>query len=96
MTGFALAALTVGALVAALLGAIRLLRGPTHADRIVALDLFLASAVALCIAAALGTGRTAYLDVAIGLALVSFVGTVAWARLVDRAASIRRETRGGP
>jgi multicomponent Na+:H+ antiporter subunit F len=103
MIEFAIPALVVGSLLAALLGAIRLLRGPSHADRIIALDLLLAAAVALCIAAALETGRTVYLDVAIGTALVSFVGTVAWARLVDRAAAIRaaigsagRETRGRP
>jgi multicomponent Na+:H+ antiporter subunit F len=96
MIEFAIPALVIGSLVAALLGAIRLLRGPTHADRIIALDLFLAAAVALCIAAALGTGRTVYLDVAIGTALVSFVGTVAWARLVDRAAEVRREPGGRP
>ena len=54
--------------------------------RVVALDIFLAAAVALCVAASLGTGRTVFLDVAIGLALVGFVGTVGWARLIERSA----------
>jgi multicomponent Na+:H+ antiporter subunit F len=44
--------------------------------------------VALCVAASLATGRTVFLDVAIGLALVGFVGTVGWARLVDRSADL--------
>ncbi len=69
---------------AALLGFHRLLKGPTQADRVVALDLLFAVAVLLCVAAALVTGRTAFLDVSIGLALVGFVGTLAWARLIDR------------
>jgi hypothetical protein len=45
---------------------------------------FLAAAVALCVGASLATARTVFLDVAIGLALVGFVATVGWARLVDK------------
>ena len=44
-----------------------------------------AAAIALAIAASLATGRTVFLDVAIGLALVGFVATIGWARLVQRA-----------
>ena len=78
--------LTALALLATLIAALRIVRGPRHADRVVALDIFLAAAVALCVAASLGTGRTVFLDVAIGLALVGFVGTVGWARLIERSA----------
>lgn len=74
--------LVAGAALAALLAGVRLLTGPTHADRVVALDIFLAAAIALAVAASLGTGRTVFLDVAIGLALVGFVATIGWARLV--------------
>ena len=83
--------LTIGALVVAALGTVRIVKGPTSADRVLALDLFLTAAVALAIAAALGTGRTVYLDVAIGLALLGFVGTIGWARLIDRAALRRQQ-----
>lgn len=76
--------LVLGALVATAIATFRIIRGPTHADRIVALDIFLAGAVALCVAASIATGRTVFLDVAIGLALVGFVATVGWARLVDQ------------
>lgn len=76
---------------AALLGFYRLLRGPTPADRVVALDLLFAVAVLLGIAAALLTGRTAFLDVALGLALVGFVGTLAWARWIDQRAAREEE-----
>jgi multicomponent Na+:H+ antiporter subunit F len=74
---------------AALLGFYRLLKGPRQADRVVALDVLFAVAVLLAVLAALLTGRTAFLDVALGLALVGFVGTLAWARLIDRQSTVR-------
>lgn len=85
MTGVALVVLVVGSLLAAALATVRIVAGPTHADRVVALDIFLAAAIALAVAASLGTGRTVFLDVAIGLALVGFVATIGWARLIARA-----------
>lgn len=69
---------------AAMAGFYRLLAGPTRADRVIALDLLFAIAVVLCICAALASGSPAFLDVAIGLSLVGFVATIAWARLIDR------------
>jgi multicomponent Na+:H+ antiporter subunit F len=95
---WAVPALTALALLATLIATVRIVRGPRHADRVVALDIFLASAVALCVAASLGTGRTVFLDVAIGLALVGFVGTVGWARLIERSTldGATREPDGGP
>ncbi|ODV13456.1 MAG: hypothetical protein ABT20_02070 [Rubrivivax sp. SCN 70-15] len=91
---WAAALLTALALLATLLATVRLVRGPRHADRVVALDIFLAAAVALCVAASLGTGRTVFLDVAIGLALVGFVGTVGWARLIERSAPSETQEPG--
>ena len=49
------------------------------------------AAIALAVAASLGTGRTVFLDVAVGLALVGFVATIGWARLIQRA----RQTQPG-
>ena len=69
---------------AALGGFYRLLAGPTRADRVIAMDLLFAVAVVLCICAAIVSGSSAFLDVAIGLTLVGFVATIAWARLIDR------------
>ena len=74
---------------AALAGFYRLLLGPTRADRVIALDLLFAIAVVLCICAAIVSGSPAFLDVAIGLALIGFVATIAWARLIDRLISER-------
>jgi multicomponent Na+:H+ antiporter subunit F len=84
-SSLAIGALVLGALLAAGLAMWRILAGPTDADRIVALDIFLAGAIALAVAASLATARTVFLDVAIGLALVGFVATIGWARLVERS-----------
>lgn len=86
--------LVLGAIIAALLAMVRIISGPTHADRIVALDIFLATAIVFAVAASLATGRTVFLDVAIGLALVGFVATIGWARLLARAA--RSDTERSP
>jgi len=110
MSGVAITLLVVGALLAAGLAVWRIVGGPTNADRIVALDIFLAAGIALAIAASLATARTVFLDVAIGLALVGFVATIGWARLIERAprrdavrrgatadaATTRRGGRDGP
>lgn len=89
MIAWATLLLVLAALLSAGLAIWRLLRGPTHADRIVALDIFLAAALALCIAASLATGRTVFIDVGVGLALVGFVATLGWARLLERAPAQR-------
>ncbi len=73
--------------IAVMAGFYRLLAGPTRADRVIALDLLFAVAVVLCICASLASGSTAFLDVAIGLSLVGFLATIAWARLIDRQVS---------
>jgi len=76
---------------AAMVGFYRLLAGPTRADRVIALDLLFAVAVVLSICAALASGSPAFLDVAIGLSLVGFVATIAWARLVDQQVTREEE-----
>lgn len=78
-------ALVILALAAAALALLRIIRGPSQADRIIALDILLAAAIALAIAAGLLTSRTVFIDVAMGLALVGFVGTIGWARFVEQS-----------
>lgn len=79
-----LVTLVVGGALAALFLALgRLLRGPTQADRVVALDVVFSCSLALATAASLASGRVLFLDVAIGLAVVGFVATIVWARLID-------------
>ncbi len=54
-------------------------RLPGVADRLVAVDVLSACALAACLVAAARTGHTAFLDVALGFALVAFLATVCWA-----------------
>ena len=72
----------------------RLLRGPSLADRVVALDVLNILAVAYCALLAMASGRAVYLDAAIALALVAFLVTVAFARFVERSASNGRPPAG--
>jgi len=73
-------------LVAMLLVLVRLVRGPNLGDRILALDTLTILAVGLIGALAVLTGFTLYIDIAIAIALVGFLSTVALARyLLARA-----------
>ena len=70
--------------VALLLAFIRLVKGPTLPDRIVAMDLFGVLIVGLIVVLAGWSGVRATLDAAIVIALVGFLGTVAYATYVER------------
>jgi multicomponent Na+:H+ antiporter subunit F len=63
---------------------VRLLKGPSLPDRIVALDMMTVLIVSFCGLYAMLSGDTAFVDVAIVLALVGFLATVALARFVER------------
>ena len=81
----AVAAMALDVLVLALfLAFIRLVRGPSLPDRVVALDLCGTLVVGMIAVQAIMTDQRVLLDVAIGLALVAFLGTVAFARYVKR------------
>jgi multicomponent Na+:H+ antiporter subunit F len=70
--------------VALLLAVVRLVRGPTLPDRIVAMDLVGVLVVGLIVVLAASTGVRATLDAAVVIALIGFVGTVAYAAYVQR------------
>lgn len=63
---------------------IRILRGPTIFDRIVALDLFAGLCLGIIVAFAIGFNQPVFLEVAFVIALVGFLGTVALARYLER------------
>jgi multicomponent Na+:H+ antiporter subunit F len=65
-------------------GFVRLARGPTLADRVVALDMMTVIIVAFCGLYAILADEAAFLDVAIVMALVGFLATVALARFAER------------
>ena len=83
--GWALAISTLFVIVALLAAAYRLLAGPTLADRVVALDLVSGLLVVFLVIFKLVSGVGAYIYVGIGLALIAFLGTVAFARYIERA-----------
>ncbi|MDQ7842783.1 MAG: cation:proton antiporter [Armatimonadota bacterium] len=64
----------------------RLARGPTLPDRVVALDLISALAVGIIGVYSIETNQRVLIEVAIVLALISFLGTVAFARYLERRA----------
>ena len=70
--------------VALVIAFIRLVKGPTLPDRIVAMDLFGVLVVGLIVVLAGSSGVRATLDAAIVIALVGFLGTVAYATYVER------------
>jgi multicomponent Na+:H+ antiporter subunit F len=70
---------------AACLAFIRLLKGPTLPDRVVAIDLIGVLMVCILVVTAAATEQQAFLDVAMVVALISFVGTVAYSRYIERS-----------
>jgi multicomponent Na+:H+ antiporter subunit F len=62
----------------------RLVKGPTLPDRIVATDLFGVLVVGLIVVLAGWSGVHATLDAAIVIALIGFLGTIAYATYVER------------
>ncbi len=78
LIGFALLAL------AGALCVIRLARGPSLGDRVLALDSLLIVGVVGVAVEAARTRSGAYLDVLLVVALVAFIGTSAVARVIER------------
>ena len=66
------------------LAALRLLRGPLPADRVLALDTLYVTAVALAVLLGLRHGTALYFADAMLVALLGFVSTVALARYLCR------------
>ncbi len=77
---------------AMLLAGVRIVRGPHVADRVVALDMLSLLGVAAAALAAVASGSMSFVDVALGVALVGFLATVAFAAFIERG-SIHEEDR---
>ena len=63
---------------------VRLVRGPTLPDRVISIDLIGILIVCVLVVVAGESGQQAFLDVAMVIALTSFVGTVAYASYLER------------
>jgi len=61
----------------------RISRGPTAADRIVAVDIFGILIVGFCAILSISTGRSWYIDIGMAWALQSFIGSLALAKYLE-------------
>ncbi|MEN3160263.1 cation:proton antiporter [Alkalimonas sp. NCh-2] len=62
----------------------RLFKGPTLPDRVVALELIASMTVGLIGLYAIRTGRDAFIDVAMVLALTAFLAAIGFARYLEK------------
>ena len=67
----------------------RLFRGPTLADRVVALELIASMMVGIAAVLAIVGEQAILIDVGIALALVGFLGAVAFARYIEKGTTDR-------
>jgi multicomponent Na+:H+ antiporter subunit F len=61
----------------------RLFKGPSLADRVVAVDMFSTLLISAIVASAIYVDEVIYFDVAIIIALFSFFGTIIYARFIN-------------
>ncbi len=61
----------------------RIGRGPTGADRIVAIDILGIMIIGLCALLTITTGRSWYIDIGIAWALQSFISTLALSKFLE-------------
>ncbi len=64
----------------------RLVHGPSLPDRVVALDLIAVLTAGMICVYAIDTNQRVFLDAALVLALIVFLGTIAFARYLERRA----------
>jgi len=68
----------------ALLIFIRFLKGPSLSDRVVALDLLITTGIGMIAIYSIVTDQPTFLDIAMILALIAFLGTVAFAYYIEK------------
>jgi multicomponent K+:H+ antiporter subunit F len=81
---FALVVALVALAVGQVLSMVRLFKGPTTGDRILALDTMVINALGIVIVLGIHQGFKVYFEVALLIAMLGFVSTVALARFVLR------------
>ncbi len=70
--------------VAFILAIVRMVKGPTLPDRVVALDLISYLAVGFIALTTLYSQQSIYVDVALALALIAFLAVIAFARYIEQ------------
>lgn len=76
---------------ALLITAVRIIIGPSLGDRVLALDMLTVVAMGFVGTIAIRTGQMLYLDIAIALALLGFLATIAFARYILSRRATRPE-----
>jgi Multiple resistance and pH regulation protein F (MrpF / PhaF). len=77
--------------VAILLNMLRLVRGPSTADRVQALDAMGIQLISGISIYSIYQETTAYFDLILLIGILSFIGTIAFARYLERGAVIERK-----
>lgn len=63
---------------------IRFIKGPSLSDRVVSLDLLITSGVGIIAVYSIITNQPAFLDIAMVVALIAFLGTVAFSYYLEK------------
>jgi len=78
-------------IISVLLVLIRLLIGPTLPDRVAALDVISILVASIISVFSIATHQAMYLDIVIALALITFLGTVAFAQFIEHQLGHHKE-----
>lgn len=62
----------------------RLIKGPSIPDRIIVIDLVASATIGIVLTLIIITGETIYINVALVIALIVFMGTVAFAKYLKK------------
>ncbi|MBS9525200.1 cation:proton antiporter [Litoribacter ruber] len=63
---------------------VRFLKGPTLSDRVVSLDLIITTGIGIIAIYSIHTNQPTFLDIAMILALIAFLGTVAFSYYLEK------------
>ena len=77
--------------VSTLLYVIRVIRGPTIPDRVVALDGIGINLIAMTALVSILIKTTAFLDIILLLGILSFIGTIAFAKFLEKGEIIEND-----
>lgn len=78
------------------LGMVRLARGPTVIDRIIAFDLITTSAVGMIVLLSIQWKTAIYLELILIFSLLGFVGTVAFVHYLSRTQDLELPSKAEP
>jgi multicomponent K+:H+ antiporter subunit F len=84
MMTFALYVTAASVIVAMAMNMVRLLRGPHDEDRVLAVDTLYLNSIALIVLLGTAFGSAMYFEIALLIAMMGFVSTVALAKYLDR------------